>query len=146
MFQIHVEMGGLTGLFALSKLLVALILCLGGDVAQLTEHRTGTPPTRVRFPGAVRDFSSKSISVQTLLRRPYNPPRAIAGIYICAHVKDSVVHIRVRWIMETLKTTSTHLNRLGSTTLSQLAFPGGSNPNFSWKKFHWDNTVLKSKK
>ena len=29
----------------------------GGDVAQLVEHRTGTPPTQVRFPGAKRDFS-----------------------------------------------------------------------------------------
>ena len=28
----------------------------GGDVAQLIEHRTGTLPTQVRFPGAARDF------------------------------------------------------------------------------------------
>ena len=30
-------------------------------------------------------------------------PCAIAYINICLHVKDPVVHIRVRWIMETLK-------------------------------------------
>ena len=29
-----------------------------GDVAQLVEHRTGTLPTQVRFPGAARDFFS----------------------------------------------------------------------------------------
>ena len=31
------------------------------------------------------------------------PPCAIACINICAHVKDLVVHVRVRWITETLK-------------------------------------------
>ena len=31
----------------------------GGDVAQLVEHRTDTPRTQVRFPGAARDFSSR---------------------------------------------------------------------------------------
>ena len=30
-----------------------------GDVAQLVEHRTGTPPTQVRLPGAARDLSPK---------------------------------------------------------------------------------------
>ena len=28
-----------------------------GDVAQLVEHRTGTPLKQVRFPGAAREFS-----------------------------------------------------------------------------------------
>ena len=41
------------------------------------------------------------------------------------------------------KTPSMH-RRLGSATLSQLAFPGKGNPNFSWEKSHWDNTVVKS--
>ena len=35
---------------------------------------------------------------------------------------------------------------LGSATLSQLAFPGESNPNFPWEKSQWDNTVVKKKK
>ena len=30
-----------------------------GDVVQLLEHRTGTPPMQVRFPGAARDFSPR---------------------------------------------------------------------------------------
>ena len=33
--------------------------------------------------------------------------------------------------------------RLNSATLSQLAFPGESNTNFSWEKFQWENTVVK---
>ena len=41
------------------------------------------------------------------------------------------------------KTLNMH-PRLGSVTLSQVAFPGEGNPNFSWKKFHWDNTVVKN--
>ena len=32
--------------------------------------------------------------------------------------------------------------RMDSTTLSQLAFPGISNPNFPWEKSHWDNTAV----
>ena len=77
----------------------------GGDVAHLVEQRTGTPPTQVRFPGAATDFFSpkSQLSVQTLLRCPYTPRMQIACINICAHVKDPVVHVRVRWNMETLK-------------------------------------------
>ena len=36
--------------------------------------------------------------------------------------------------------------RLGSATLSQLAFPGEGNPNFPWEKSHWDNKVVKKNK
>ena len=43
--------------------------------------------------------------------------------------------------------------RLGSATLSQLAFTGGGgggrgerNTNFPWEKSKWDNTVYKEKK
>ena len=31
----------------------------GGDVAHLVDHRTGTPLTQVRFPGAARNFSPR---------------------------------------------------------------------------------------
>ena len=74
-----------------------------GDVAQLAEHQTGTLPTQVRFPGAARDFSP---TVNFQCRLSYDvrtPPCATACINICAHVKDPVVHVRLRWIMETLK-------------------------------------------
>ena len=45
--------------------------------------------------------------------------------------------------METLKHPAYTLG-LGSAPLSQMAFPGESNPNFPWEKSHWDNTVVKS--
>ena len=47
-------------------------------------------------------FSPSQLSVLTL-HGVRTPPCAIACIYICAHVKDLVVYVRVRWIMETLK-------------------------------------------
>ena len=36
--------------------------------------------------------------------------------------------------------------RLGSATLSQLAFSGEGNPNIPWQKSHWEITVVKVKK
>ena len=75
---------------------------VGGDVAQLVEHRTVTPLTQVRFPGAARDFSPRVISQCRLSYGVRTPPS------ICAHVKDPVVHVRVRWIMETLKKKKQH--------------------------------------
>ena len=48
-------------------------------------------------------------------------------IYICAHVKDPVVHVRVRWIMEKRMHP-----RLGSATVA-AGFPGEGNPNFPWE-------------
>ena len=74
-------------------------------------------------------FSQSQLSVQTLLR-VRTTACAIACINICAHVKDPVVPVRVRWIMETLKTPSMR-RRLGTTTLSQLASPEENEPNFS---------------
>ena len=78
----------------------------GGDVAQLVERRTGTALEQVRFPGAARDFSPR-INVQCrLFYGVRRPPCATTSINICAHVKDPVAHVRVRWIMETLKHTT----------------------------------------
>ena len=83
------------------------------------------------IPRCDKGFSSQSqLSVQTLLRCPCTPVR----IYICPHVRDPVVHVRVRCIMETLKTPSTH-RRLGSATLSHLAFPQGRQPEFPTGEF-----------
>ena len=110
----------------------------------MVEHRTGTQPAQVRFPAAARDFSPRVHFQYRLSYGVRTPPCAIACINICAHVKDPVVHVRVRWIMETLKTASMH-RKLGSTTLSQLAFSGEGNPNFPREKSHWDNTAVKSK-
>ena len=41
-------------------------------------------------------------------------------------------------------TKTSMYSRLGSATLSQLAFSGERNPNFPWEKSHWDNTAVKS--
>ena len=75
------------------------------DVVQLVERRTGTPPTQVRFPDAARDFSLVAnfqgrLSYGACVRTPLC---AIACIYICAHVKNPEIHVRVRWIMQALK-------------------------------------------
>ena len=76
----------------------------GGDVAQLVEHRTGTSLTQVRFPGAARDFSPK-VNFQCRLSYGVRTfPCAVARINIYAHVKDPVVHVRVRWLMDTMNT------------------------------------------
>ena len=72
-------------------------------IGQLAQHRTDTPLTQVRFPGAERDFSPRVNFQCRLSYRVYTPPCAIACIYICAHVKDPKVHVRVWWILETLK-------------------------------------------
>ena len=75
---------------------------MGGDVAQLLRASDRhAAETKVRFPGAAKDFSPRvnfqcrlSFSVRT-------PPCTIACINICAHVKDPVVHVRAWWIMAT---------------------------------------------
>ena len=96
---------------------------MGGDVAHLVEHWTGTPLRQVRFPGAARDFSLRvSLSVQTLPWCPYAPV-CKSCTNICAHVQDPVVHVTVRWIMGALKHPA-----------CTIVFPGESTPNFPWEK------------
>ena len=46
----------------------------------------------------------------------------------------------VRWIMTALKLSI--YRWLDSATLSQLAFPDESNPNFPREKFQWDNKAV----
>ena len=82
------------------------MLRLGGDVAQLLERRTGTPLTHVLYSSAARLLLFFFPGVNFQIRLSYGvcvPPCAVACINICAHVRDPVVHVRVRWIMETLK-------------------------------------------
>ena len=88
------------------------------DVAQLVQLRTDTPLTQVRVPGAKGDFFSPRVNFRCRLSYGVRtPPCAIACIYICAHVKDLVVHVRVRWIVETLKHSACTVGR-------SLLFPG----------------------
>ena len=82
----------------------------------LLEHRTVTPLTQVRFPDAARDFLPR-VNFQCRISFGVRTPTcAIACINICGHVKDPVVHVRVRWIMAA-QTPSTP-QRLGSTTVA----------------------------
>ena len=88
------------------------------------------PLTLVWFPVAARDFSPSELSVQTLLRVSVHPPCAVPCCKICVLVKDSVVRVRVRWIMETLfKLAPSVHRRLCRATLSQVAFPRESSLN-----------------
>ena len=61
--------GGMTGVGGVKERTT-----LGGDVAQLVEHRTITPLTYVRFPDAARDFASR-VNSQSRLSYvcPYTP-------------------------------------------------------------------------
>ena len=75
----------------------------GGNVARLVQPWTVTPLTQVQFPGAAREFFSR-VNFQCRLSDVVRALScAIACINICADSKDPVVHVRVRWIMETLK-------------------------------------------
>ena len=63
----------------------------GAGIAQLVERATEKPGailTRVRVSGAARDFYQSQLLAQTLLRRPYSPPCAIACINLSAHFKN----------------------------------------------------------
>ena len=79
-------------------------------------------------------FSRSQLLVQTLvIQCPYTPC-AITCINICVHIKDHVLHVRVWWIMETLKHPACTVGWV--VRLPQLAFPGtatqishGKNPN-----------------
>ena len=78
-----------------------------GGCSSLVEHLTVKPLTQVRFPGATRVFSPRvNFHCRYCYACPYTPC-AIACINICAHVKDPVVHVRIRWIMDT-ETPSMH--------------------------------------
>ena len=73
----------------------------GQGVAQFVERRTSTPMRQVRFPGTARDFLPRVDFQWRLSFDVCTPPCAIACINICAHDKDPVVHVGVRWIMAT---------------------------------------------
>ena len=109
----------------------------GRDVAQLGERRTGTTLRQVRFPRCGKRFllQESTFSAGSLTVSVH--PRVQ---HLGAYVKDPVVHVRVRWILET-QTPSMH-RTLGSATMSQLAFSGKSTPNFPWEKSQRDNTVV----
>ena len=77
-------------------------------------------------------FSQSPFTVQTLLRCPYTPRVQSHAFHICAHVKDPVVHVRVWWIMETLKHSACTVGWVARLCRSWLSPGGGGecDPNF----------------
>ena len=117
---------------------VFVCVCVGGDIAQLVEHRTGTQPTQVRFPGAARDFFSPRIFYGVPI-----PPCAIACIYISAHVKDPVVHVfSGLWKRSNTK----HAPYVGKRNSVAAGFPRGRQPEFPMGEIPlWQYSCRKSK-
>ena len=105
-----------------------------GDVAQLVRASDRHAADAGSIPRCGKgSYSQSQLSVQTLLRCPYTPACAIACIYICAHVKDPVVHVRVRWIMESLKHAACSVGWVAQLYRSWLSL-WKNNPNFQWEK------------
>ena len=85
------------------QFIIIIIFIIDGDVAQLVVRRTDTSLTQVRLPGEARDFSPKVNFQSRFCYSVRTPSCVVVCIYICGHIKDPVVHVRIRWIMETLK-------------------------------------------
>ena len=107
----------------------------------MVEHWTVTPLRQVRFPDAARIFLPESTFSADSLTCVRAHPCSIACINICGHVKDALVHVRVRWTMETLKDPACTAGWTARLCRSWLS-PRECNPNFLWKKSKWDNTVV----
>ena len=103
-------------------------------------HQTSMLPIQVRFPGAARDFSPSEFFKCRLSYGVNTPLCAITCINICEHVKDPVVHVRVWWILETLKHPASSIGWVAG--LSQLPCAGKATwiSHGGWS--HWDNTVV----
>ena len=74
---------------------------VGEDVVQLAKRQTGTSLTQIQFPDAAKDFSCRVNFQCKLSHGVHTQSCAIACADICVHVEDSVVPVRVQWIMET---------------------------------------------
>ena len=92
--------------------------------------------------------------MQTLLRVSVHPLCAIACINICAHVQDPVVHVRVQWMMETLKHPACTVDWVHNSVTAgfpwemQPEFPMGeiTMGQYSCKKNYNKKTSTKHKK
>ena len=113
-----------------------------GDVAQLVEHRTGTLPALVRFPGAARDFF---LRVNFPCRLSYGILTPLCAV-VCLNirVRDPVVRVRVWWIMEILKHPACTVSWV--MRLLQLAFLEESNLNLCGKNPNGTIQLLDLKK
>ena len=90
-------------------------------------------------------FFQDQLSVQTLLPCVRTPPYAVACTNVRAHVKDPVVHVRVRWIIDTVKHPVCCRRWLYAGKASRIS--RGRNPNGkiqSLKKNQWGGPDLTS--
>ena len=74
-------------------------------------------------------------------------PRSIACINFCAFVKDLVVYVRVRWIMETLKHPACNVGWVRDSIAA--GFPQGRQPEFPMEEIpfgQYSYKKLKKKK
>ena len=108
----------------------------------MVEHRTGTPLTQVPFPGVARDFSPRVNSQCRLYYGLHTSSCAIPYINTCAHVKNPAVHVKIQWIMETLKHLVYTIGWVTQLCQSWLS-PGKATQISNGKKSQWDNTVVK---
>ena len=86
-------------------------------------------------------FFQSQLSVQTLLRCLYTPVCNCIHEHLCTHERSHSPCQSLMYYGNT-ETTSMH-HKLGSLTLSQLAFPGEGNQNLPWEKSYGDITVVK---
>ena len=119
----------------------------GGDVARLVEHQTGMPLTQAWFPGVARDFSPRINFQCRLAYGVCTPPRGITCINICAHIKDCVLHVRVWWILKTLKHWACTVDCIARLWCSWFSL-GKATPKYvrnPCEKSQWDDDVVKNK-
>ena len=77
---------------------------VGGDVAQLVRASDHHATDAGSIPLSSKGFFSQSQpSVKTLSHVPVHPRVQSHALTLCMLVRDPVGHVRVRWIMETLK-------------------------------------------
>ena len=77
---------------------------------------------RCRFETSVRQGIFPPVNFQCRLSyRVCTSPCAITCIHTCAHFKDPIVHVRVLWIMETLKHPACTLSREARLSCSWLS-------------------------
>ena len=96
------------------------------------------------IPRCGKRFLSQSTFSAHSIMCAQTPTCSIACINICAHVKGHEIHVKSSMDYRNTKTPRKH-RRLGSATLSQIAFPGENNPNLWREKSTWENTVVKKK-
>ena len=115
-----------------------------GDAVQRVELWTVASLMQVQFPGMGGDFPPSQLSVQTLLRSVVHPQVQLHALTAVLVLEDRVVHVRVPWIMKTIKHPACTMGWV--VQLSQLAFPGESKLNYLQEESKWDNTDVKKKK